>query len=108
MNDQTAVVLELKRERDEARQLCRELWDLAAAATLMEDMDSRNLLDAMPAWIHLENSRLGYTCQTCGASRPREWYIYEIERKGESVTPCCAICARKEKSRGPFPQNGNV
>jgi hypothetical protein len=48
---------------------------------------------------------IGYTCQTCEQPRPRSWYVYEIEWNGEWLTPCCAICAREGKSRGPFPQN---
>jgi hypothetical protein len=50
----------------------------------------------------------GYTCRTCEEQRPRTWYVYEIERNGGWLTPCCAICARKGKSRGPFRQNADV
>lgn len=46
----------------------------------------------------------GYTCVACGIQRPRNWFVYEIERDGKWVTPCCARCAREHKSRGPFPQ----
>ena len=45
----------------------------------------------------------GYTCAACNTQRPRDWYIYEIDRDGATLSPCCALCAREEKSRGPFP-----
>ena len=45
----------MERERDEARQIARDLWDMAAACALMEDTNTRELLDSMPAWIHSEN-----------------------------------------------------
>ncbi len=45
----------------------------------------------------------GYNCNWCGVTRPSNWYVYEIEKDGEWITPCCAICARETKSRGPFP-----
>ncbi len=47
---------------------------------------------------------LGYKCKLCGIQRPTNWFIYEIEKAGEWVTPCCAMCARENKSRGPYPQ----
>jgi len=45
----------------------------------------------------------GYTCAICRIQRPKTWYVYEIDVAGEWKNPCCAICARENKSRGPFP-----
>ena len=62
--DDTAMWLEIglprqfERERNEARQLCRDLWDLAAACATLQDMDTCKLFDSMPEWIHSENSVL--------------------------------------------------
>ncbi len=47
----------------------------------------------------------GYVCKTCGIQRPRDWFVYEIEKEGQWLTPCCAMCARENNSRGPFPPN---
>jgi hypothetical protein len=54
----------------------------------------------------LENPVTGYKCQICGITRPADWFIYEVEKSTDNwVTPCCAECARKYESRGPFPPN---
>jgi hypothetical protein len=45
----------------------------------------------------------GYTCAWCNIGQPKGHYIYEIEKDGQWVSPCCALCARENKSRGPFP-----
>ena len=48
-------IQEADKKLSEARRLCRELWDLAAAAVCIKDIDTSKLLDSMPEWIHSEN-----------------------------------------------------
>lgn len=50
----------------------------------------------------------GYTCIVCGAIRPHDWFVYEIERDGQWFRPCCGQCAKQLKSRGPFPPMRSV
>ncbi len=45
----------------------------------------------------------GYTCALCGADRPGYWYWYEVTTDDlKNHSPCCAMCARRHKSQGPF------
>jgi hypothetical protein len=64
-------------------------------------------IDELEARIaRLENPKVGYRCKMCGINRPANWFIYEVEKSTDNwVTPCCAECAHKYKSRGPFPSN---
>jgi len=71
---------------------------LTDLSTRLESIESRLM--------KLEGSS-GYTCAFCGNQKPPNWYVYEIEKEGKWVRPCCAICARENKSRGPYPAMTN-
>lgn len=50
---------ELERSRDEARQLCRDLWDLVVTRSLTCDTEMNpKIMESLPHWIHAENAEV--------------------------------------------------
>ena len=61
-------------------------------------------IDELEVRISRLEKPIGYHCQLCGIKRPANWFIYEVEKTVDNwAAPCCAECARKGRSRGPFP-----
>ena len=65
-------------------------------------------LDNLEMRVLMLEGKPGYICQLCLQKRPPNWFVYEIERDGKWLRPCCAVCARENKSRGPYSPNAEV
>lgn len=62
-------------------------------------------IEALESRILKLEGGVGYECKCkcCGVLLPANWLTYEIDKDGKWIGPCCAICARENKSRGPLP-----
>ncbi len=75
-------------------QEAKRAWEIASLAAEEEATKEAEEARECHAW----------QCQYCLGWRPQQWYRYRVKEKREHewIENCCATCARKMFSDGPF------